>query len=84
MFASSGYDPHNRSNFALAKVVDSRKIHASKLQSLINFHFKLQGFISVVRFTHSFLLHFQCEEDLFFMLSRGSWLLQGYFITLLP
>ena len=72
-------------NYALAKVVDSRKIHASKLQSLINVHWKLQGWISVVKYIdNSFLILFEFKEDFVYMCGHGSWLLKGYFIYLIP
>ena len=72
-------------SYAPAEVVDSRKIHASKLQSLINVHWKLQGWISVVRhIDNSFLIQFEYKEDLLYMCCHGSWLLKGYFIWLIP
>ena len=72
-------------HYALAKVVDSRKIHASKLQSVINVHWKLQGWISVVKhIDNCFLIQFEYKEDLLYMSCHGSWLLNGYFIYLIP
>ena len=72
-------------HYALAKVVDSRKIHASKLQSLINNHWKVKGQISVVKYIYSsFLIRFEFKEDLLYMCCHGSWLLKGYLIYLIP
>ena len=63
--------------YVIAKVVDSQKLHASKLQYLINIHWKLQGWILVVKqLKNNFLLKSQFKKDATFMLDNTSWLLR--------
>lgn len=86
MSQSQGFNRHsfNSDHFAFAKVVDGRKLHLSKLQFLIGIYWKLQGLVSVVQQSNnSFLLYFQYKEDLSYMLLHGTWMLQGFSITLL-
>lgn len=72
-------------SLCFAKVVNSCKIHASKLHVLMMNHWKLRVQTMVVKHFHnSFLLQFQFEEDQIFTLNHEQWLLQGYFIVLCP
>ncbi|KAI9096864.1 hypothetical protein K1719_025847 [Acacia pycnantha] len=69
-------------HFLFAKVVSPKRIHASKIQALMNIYLSLHGPVQVVQHDLNYLvIHFQEVADRLVVPSQGSWLLQNLVVA---